>query len=92
MRSIASYAWLVSGVLFVCYLYFIGAITFSVVKQRALAQETKQLISTTSVEEMRYLVAQKSLTATYATTVGFVPSSTIAYTEPMRAFAWNVGR
>lgn len=92
VRKIAATAWIASGVLFVAYLYFIGAITFSVVKQRALAQETKQHISTASVEEMRYLIAQKSLTEEFASTSGFVPVGTIAYTAPKTAFAWNVGR
>jgi hypothetical protein len=92
VRKISATAWIASGVLFVAYLYFIGAITFSVVKQRALAQDTKQLISAASVEEMRYLVAQKSLTEEFASASGLVAAGTIAYTAPKTALAWNVGR
>ena len=93
LHSISTYAWIASGVLFVCYMYFVGAITFSVVKQRALAQETKQLISQTSVEEMNFLAVQKSLTQEFAQSTGLVSAgSTIAYTGPRKAFAWNVGQ
>ncbi len=91
-RKIGTYAWVASGVFFGCYLYFIGAITFSVINQRALAEDTKQLISATSMEEMQYLVAQKSLTEDHAISSGMVRAGTVAYTGPVRAFAWNVGR
>lgn len=90
LRAIAKYAWLSAGIFFASYLYFIGAITFSVIKQESLAQSIKTILSETSKEELKYLNAQKNLTEGYARQEGFVSASAISYTAPVSAFAWNL--
>lgn len=92
LRSVALYAWISAGVLFACYLYFIGAITFSVIKEKGLATETKTLISQMGEEELAYLSAQKTLTESYAASIGFVKPEKVSFAAPKRALAWNVGR
>ncbi len=90
--KIRMYAWVGAGIFFCAYIYFVGAITFSVVKERGLQQETKALISSIGTHELTYLNTQKSLTEAYATAIGFVPAPTLSFASPQRAFAWNVGR
>lgn len=90
--SISKYTWAFSGILLASYIYFVGAITFSVVKQQTLTTETKNLISNMSQEEVSYLNSQKVITEEYATSLGFIKDSNIAFSEVKRAFAWNVGR
>jgi hypothetical protein len=77
--------------LFVCYSYFVGAITFSVIKQQALEQSTKSLISSMSIQESTYLQSQEQLNQDYATTIGLVQSNAVAFAVAKPAFAWNVG-
>jgi len=89
LRSITRYAWLTAGMLFACYLYFVGAITFSVIKQESLAQGIKTTISETSKEELKFLNFQKNLTESYAGLEGFVSAPVISYTAPVHSFAWN---
>ena len=92
LKSIAVYSWMTAGVLFACYLYFVGAITFSVIKERGLQQETKSLISRMGEEELEYLSAQKNLTKEYAQSTGLIISDSVSFATPQKAFAWNVGR
>jgi hypothetical protein len=92
LRMIGGYAWLGTGVLFVCYLYFVGSITFSVVKQQGLEQENRALISQMSREELKFLNTQKTLTVAHGESLGLVAAPTVAFAEPRGAFAWNVGR
>ncbi len=91
VRTVLTYTWIGSGALFACYLYFVGAITFSVVRQQELARDIKGLISSMSVQELTYLSQQKNLTETYAQAAGFVRTEKTAFTVPRRAVAWNVG-
>lgn len=86
---ISKYAWFSAGALFVCYLYFVGAITFSVIKQQGLANNIKTIVSETSKEELKYLNIQKGLTEIYAQEKGFVSPSLVSYTIPASTFAWN---
>lgn len=92
LKSVAFYSWISAGVLFGCYLYFVGAITFSVIKERGLQQDTKALISSMGQEELQYLSAQKALTKEYAHQSGFIDADLISFAAPQKAFAWNVGR
>ncbi len=92
LRHIFTYAWIGTGVFFACYIYLIGSITFSVVKQRGLEQTNKTLISQMSEQELAFLSSQQSLTLASAAEFNLVPAPTVAYTAPTRAFAWNVGR
>ncbi len=89
LKKVSTYAWLAAGVLFVSYLYFVGAITFSVIKQEGLAQNIKTTVSEIGKHELEYLKLQKSLTESFAIAQGFVSADTIAYTAPASAFAWN---
>jgi hypothetical protein len=91
LRFLARYVWIGTGVLFVCYSYFVGAITFSVINQQALEQSNKALVSTMSNQERVYLQTQQNLTQNYATAIGLVKGSTVAFATAKPAFAWNVG-
>ncbi len=92
LKSITFYTWISAAVLFVGYLYFVGAITFSVIKERGLQQDTKALISSMGQQELQYLSSQKSLTKQYAEQRGFVTPNEISFATSQRAFAWNVGQ
>lgn len=92
LGSVSKYTWAISLVLLCSYIYFVGAITFSVVKQKSLASENKELISDMSKAEVAYLDHQRTLTEEYASSLGFVKDSKVAFSEAKRAFAWNVGR
>lgn len=92
LKTITLYTWIAAGVLFACYIYIVGAITFSVVKERGIQQQTKTLISTMGHAEFEYLARQKSLTESYAYQQGFVAPQLVSFASPQRAFAWNVGR
>jgi len=91
LRSIGTYAWIGTGLLFVCYGYFVGSITFSIVKQQGIQSDIKTLISSMSKQELAYLDTQKTLTEDYATTLGMVQANMVSFATPKRAFAWNVG-
>lgn len=92
LGMISTYAWIGTGLLFVCYAYFVGSITFSIVKQQGTQSSIKTLISSMSKQEFAYLQTQKTLTAEYASAIGMVPAREVAFATPKRAFAWNVGR
>ena len=92
LRKATRYLWASVGVLFASYLYFVGAITFSVINQQSLNQETKQLVSSISQKEVVYLTNQKALTKDFAIENGLVVPKDVAFATPKRAFAWNVGQ
>lgn len=91
LRTIGTYAWIGTGVLFVSYIYFVGSITFSIVKQQATQSDIKSLISSMSKQELAYLNTQKTLTENYASELGMVRATVVSFATPKRAFAWNVG-
>ena len=91
LKRVTSYAWISAGVLFASYLYFVGAITFSVITEQSLQSGNKALISSTSRQELAYLNMEKTLTQSYASSTGLVAATALAYTAPRQAFAWNVG-
>ncbi len=91
LRFITRYVWIGTGVLFVCYSYFVGAITFSVINQQALEHSNKTLVSVMSNQERVYLQKQQNLTQSYATTIGLVQGTAVAFATAKPAFAWNVG-
>jgi hypothetical protein len=91
LKSITFYAWISAGVLFACYLYFVGAITFSVIQEKGLEQNTRELISSMGQQELQYLSLQKSLTREYAQQSGFVPAERVSFATSQKALAWNVG-
>ena len=92
LRHLTRYAWIGTGVLFVCYSYFVGAITFSVINQQALEQTNKTLLSTMGNQERVYLQKQQNLTQDYATSIGLVKGTAVAFAKAKPAFAWNVGQ
>lgn len=92
LKTIAVYSWMSAGVLFAGYLYFVGAITFSVITERGLQQDTKTLISKMGDQELAYLSSQKTLTEDYARSAGFITTPLISFAPSQKAFAWNVGR
>jgi hypothetical protein len=90
LKSVTTYAWLSAAGLFALYLYFVGAITFSVIKQESLSQQIKTVVSQTSREELKYLNLQKNLSEGNAQERGFIPAASISYVAPLGTFAWNV--
>ncbi len=92
MRRLTKYCFIGAGVLFVSYLYTVGAVTFSVVERKGLEQSTKQLASDISMQELDYLQKEKGLTRESAYIHGFVEAPVIVFTTQKRAVAWNAGR
>ena len=92
LKTMLAYTWISCGALFIAYLYFVGSITFSIITQQGFEHRLKSLISSMSQEELKYLSAQKSLTADQASMIGLVKAPSVAFAAPVRAFAWNVGR
>ncbi len=89
IRSVAMYAWISAGVFFACYVYFVGAITFSVIEEKQLQQDTKTATSTIGEAELAYLTMQKSFTKDYALRAGFITEPVVAFTASQKAVAWN---
>lgn len=92
LKSVTKYMWMSAGALFICYLYFVGSLTFSIIKQQSLEHSTKVLISSMSTEELAYLSSQKNLTESYAKSIGLVSTTAISFAPGKRAVAFNVGR
>ncbi|MES2224922.1 MAG: hypothetical protein V4478_02960 [Patescibacteria group bacterium] len=92
LKLVTRYAWIGTGVLFVCYSYFVGAITFSVISQRAVEQKNRTLISSMSEQERTYLQSQKQLNESYAASIGLVKGTAVAFAVAKPAVAWNVGQ
>ena len=92
LRLTTKYALIGTGVLFICYSYFVGAVTFSVIKQQALERSTKAVISTMSDQERTYLQTQLGLTQQSAAAAGLVPSTAVAFAVAKPVLALNVGQ
>ncbi len=92
LGMVTRYAWIGTGVLFVCYSYFVGAITFSVINQRAIEQTNKTLISSMGDQERVYLQTQQHLNESYAASIGLVKGNAVAFAVAKPAVAWNVGQ
>lgn len=90
-RVIRNYAWIGTGVLFASYLYFVGSITFSIIKQQDIQNDIKTLVSSMGRQELLYLQAQKKITEEYAQSLGMAPADVVSFSAPKRAFAWNAG-
>lgn len=88
-RRVTQYAWATSGVLFALYIYFVGAITFSVVERQGLEESTRTLQSDISTQELHYLEKEKSLTKEFAYSIGLIDAPTVSFTTQQRAVAWN---
>lgn len=89
---IARYAWVGTGVLFLCYSYFVGAITFSVIGQSALQSSNKALVSSMGDQERIYLQNQEQLNESYASSIGLVKGTAVAFAVAQPDVAWNVGQ
>jgi hypothetical protein len=92
LRRTGVYCFVASGVLFGCYVYLVGAITFSVVERKGLEESTKTLLSDISMQELQYLAQEKTLTKEVAYSMGLVDAPSLAFTTQKRAVAWNAGR
>lgn len=91
-RTVTRGLWIGCAVLFVGYLYFVGAITFSVVERQALEEKKKTLASDISTLELTYLAQEKLLTKEFGYSMGLVDAKTVAFTTVKRAVAWNGSR
>lgn len=92
LRRATKYCFVGASVLFACYIYFVGAITFSVVERQGLEESTKELVSEISMQELHYLGQEKQLTKEVAYSTGLIDAPSLAFTAQQRAFAWNAGR
>ncbi len=92
LRRATKYCFVGVGVLFAGYLYFVGAITFSVVERQGLEESTKTLASDISIQELHYLEKEKYLTKEVAYSMGLIEAPSLSFTTKQRAFAWNAGR
>jgi hypothetical protein len=92
LRLMTRYAWIGTGVLFICYSYFVGAITFSVINQQAITQANKTLTSAMGNQENVYLQTQQQLNESYAAGIGLVKGTPVAFAVARPAVAWNVGQ
>jgi hypothetical protein len=92
LRRTTKYCFVGVVALFACYLYVVGAITFSVIERKGLEESTKVLASDISMQELGYLKAEKTLTKETAYLSGFVKPMSITFTTQKRAVAWNAGR
>lgn len=91
LRSLFTYLLISIGIFAGLYFYFVGAITFSIVKEKSIKQETKSLISSMSQEELRYFSLQKKMTREYANQIGLINAPRVSFADSQRVFAWNVG-
>lgn len=87
LRSFAIYTWMSVGVLLALYMYFIGAITFSIITQKQLTQDNKALVSAVGKQELQYLAKDKMLTRDYALAMGLVSAEQVAYVTSHYAVA-----
>ncbi len=92
LKRLTTYCFIGAGVLFACYIYVVGAVTFSVVERKGLEESTKTLLSDISGQELSYLAQEKKMTKDLAYSQGFVDAPSLAFTTQKRAFAWNAGR
>ena len=77
------------GVLFVGYIYLVGALTFSVIEQKNVEQNLKKTTAAIGNVELAYLATSRSLTKDYAKSLGFVETPQIAYTDMAHGLAIN---
>lgn len=77
------------GVLFVGYIYLVGALTFSVIEQKNAQQQLKKTTAAIGAVELSYLSASRGLTKEYAKSLGFVETTQIAYTDIAHGLAIN---
>jgi hypothetical protein len=77
-----------SVALFALYLYFVGAITFSVVHRRNMEETIRMAASNISQEERTYLSAEKTMSRDYALAQGLVAPAHITYTAPKSSVAF----
>lgn len=89
MSTVTKYVWVSSALLFAGYIYFIGSITFSVVKQKDIQNDIKILVSSIGKQELIYLQNQKKLTENYANSLGLKPAESLIFATPKKALAWN---
>jgi hypothetical protein len=92
LRRTTKYCFVGAGALFVCYMYLVGSITFSVVERKGLEESTRILTSDISMYELKYLSKEKHLTKELAYTNGFVDAPSITFTTQKRAVALNARR
>lgn len=91
LRSGTQFFLISSGILFLSYMYCVGAVTFTVLHRRSLEQELKLMTSDISRQELSFLNTQKTLTKEYAYSLGLVLPTHVAFTAPKRAVAFNAG-
>ncbi len=92
LRRTTTYCFIGAGVLFGCYMYVVGAITFSVVERKGLEETNKSLLSDIGMQELHYLSQEKQLTKAMAYSSGLVDAPSLVFTTAKRAVAWNAGR
>lgn len=89
LRRTTTYCFIGAAALFGCYMYVVGAITFSVIERKGLEESTRTLLSDISMQELQYLGQEKGLTKQAAYSTGLVDAPSLAFTSQKRAVAWS---
>lgn len=92
LRRMTTYCFVGAGVMFACYIYLVGSITFSVVERKGLEETNKHLLSDIGMHELQYLAKEKQLTKEVAYSTGLIDAPSLVFTKAKRAVAWNAGR
>lgn len=92
LRRYVKSLWALIGLVFASYLYFVGAITFSVIERQGLEQHVRELLSDISAQELRYLAIDRSLTRESAIALGLVESNHLTFSARNSNVAINAGR
>jgi hypothetical protein len=92
LRRMTTYCFVGAGVMFACYIYLVGSITFSVVERKGLEETNKHLLSDIGMHELQYLAKEKQLTKEVAYSTGLIDAPSLVFTTAKRAVAWNAGR
>lgn len=92
LRKMTTYCFVATGVLFGFYIYFVGAITFSVIERKGLEEQNRNLVSDIGMSELKYLSQEKKLTKDFAYNSGLIDAKSLVFTTKQSAFAWNAGR
>lgn len=94
LRRFVKGLWVFIGVTFASYLYFVGAITFSIIERQGLQQGIREIVSTISAKELTYLSIDRSLTKSEGILLGLSEAKTITFSARTigTGFAFNGNR
>ncbi len=84
--------WVLMGITFASYVYFVGAITFSVIERQSIEQNVRELLSDISAQELEYLALDRELTKQEARSLGLSEAKELSFSARAAGFALNAER